>query len=115
MQIKRWAITKIAVLSLVLYPYTLFASFGSNIYCHVRGYVYYDGKEFDVDRQDGCHMIEGNRKGEQLILSTAIHWVMIRIPRTIRGNTVFWYKWGSDHVYIDGKSYDIEWGYVLRG
>lgn len=116
MQTKLWRLVhNILVVWLVLCPYEVLASFGTDIYCYIRGYVYYDGHEVDVDRQDGCHMVSGHREGRQLVLSTEIHWVIIEIPKDIRGNTPFWYKWGSDHAYIDGKSYKVEWGYLLRG
>lgn len=100
----------------VLYVTSVFASFNTNIYCHVRGYVYYDGYDTSsLDRNDLCTMIYSRVEEDQIILWTDMCWVLVKIPEFVKGFTTFWYKWGSENVYINGQSVHIKWGYILRG
>lgn len=93
-----------------------YASFGSPLYCHVRGYVYYDGYDSSsLDRNDLCTSISDYTEGDVIILFNDIQWVVIKIPKTVKGHTSFWYKWGSDNAYMNGSPVHIEWGYTLRG
>lgn len=93
-----------------------YASFGTSLYCHVRGYVYFDGYDSSsLNRNDLCTHIGDYVEGDVIILFNDVQWVLIRIPETVKGHTSFWYKWGSDNAYMNGAPVHVEWGYTLRG
>lgn len=116
MRIKPLTQVIVIVSSVLLFVCDVFASFNTNIYCRVRGYVYYDGYEVSsLDREDLCAMISERVEGDKIVLWNDLHWVLIRIPNDIKGFTTFWYKWGADNAYINGKLVHVDWGFVLKG
>lgn len=117
MQIKRWLLRlRLSGVFVCVLPFIYYTSFGTNLYCSVRGYVYYDKYEVSsLTRSDLCTTIYHRSEGNKIVLWNDVYWVLISLPDSVEGHVSFWYKWGSDKAYINGVSYNVEWGYILRG
>ncbi len=89
-------------------------SFGK---CTVHGYLYADGTDIVLTREDGCRWIEDQpRAADQFLLIGEDAWVIISIPGKYRraGQVAFWYVWGSREAHFAGDAYAVEFGQLLR-
>lgn len=93
---------------------TALAGFRTNIYCHVRGYFYYDGYDgSSLVRSDVCDALNVTTYHNKIIIWNEDHWVSLEING--EGFISFIYKWGNDSGLVNGVNVPIQWGFVARG
>ncbi len=86
--------------------------------CYVRGYVYKVGAEVSFVKNDEASINNCDVKFEvvedYIYLRSNRYWVSVKVPDYVKGYSSFWYRWGRDRAFFDGKFENLSGVGVIR-